>query len=488
MTAHVAIVTGLSLYTVLMLAVSFYWMRRTRTAAEYLLGGRGLPYWVLTGTTIGTCIGTGVVVGATGLAYRHGWAGCAYVIGLGLGTLLAGLIFARMREYQFMTLGEELACYFSGNKLVVEFANISIFVSQLCWLTVQIMGGAAVLSVVTGYSPALCTVASGLITAAISLPGGLRSVVYTDFAQAAILLGGFLTLGWIALEKSGGMAGLGAKVPGAYLSFLGYESFGAGKVFSLILTIVLSTLADSSRRLTMYSADSVRSAKWSMVTSGLIVIAFSLTIGVAGMYAFTLNPNLPRPDQALPWLVMNALPAWLAAFVVVSVASAVFSSANGNAAAAGTFFVRHIYPLVTGRYAQRPLATVRLALCCSFVVSTAIALNTGSIVGFVIRFLPVTVSGLAVAILLGRFWPRANWQGALAALLVTPAVSLLVQFTSILPGFSDNPIIPASLAGVAAQIFVTFLFPPAQRSFLQVVEDMNVQRRNIEHPGPAPAR
>lgn len=483
MTAHNAIIIGLSIYTVLMLLVSFYWMKRTKTAAEFLLGGRGLPYWVLTGTTVGTCIGTGVVIGATGLAYRHGWAGCAYVIGLGFGTVIAGLLFARMREYKFMTLGEELACYFSGNKLVVEFSNVSLFISQLCWLTVQIMGGAAVLSVVTGFSPAICTVASGLITASISLPGGLRSVVYTDFAQAAILLGGFATLAWTALEKSGGMAGLGTMVPESYLSFLGYESFGAGKVFSLILTIVLSIVADSSRRLTMYSADSAGSAKWSMVTSGTIVMIFSLTVGIVGMYTYTLNPNLPRPDQALPWLVMNALPAWLGALVVVSVASAVFSSANGNAAAAGTFFVRHIYPLVTGRYARNPLAAVRIALSFAFVISTAIALNAGSIVDFVIRFLPVTVSGLAIAILLGRYWSRANWQGALAALVVTPVVSLLVQFTSILPSMSDNPIIPASIAGLIAQIVVTFMFPRAQRSFAQVVDDMAAQRKNVEAIG-----
>ena len=177
MNVHIAIAVGLMIYGVLMIAVSFYWMSKTRTAADYLLGGRGLPYWVLSGTTVGTCIGTGAVIGATGLAYRHGWAGCAYVIGLGLGTVIAGALFASMRRHNFMTLSEEIACYYSGDRRVVEFANISLFISQLCWLTVQIMGGAALLSVVTGVSPQLCILFSGLTTAAISLPGGLRSVV-----------------------------------------------------------------------------------------------------------------------------------------------------------------------------------------------------------------------------------------------------------------------------------------------------------------------
>jgi SSS family solute:Na+ symporter len=450
-----------------------FFMTRVKKAADYLVAGRGLPYWVLTGTTVGTCIGTGVVIGASGLAYQHGWAGCAYPIGLGLGTALVGLFFAAMRRYKFMTLSEEIACYYGGNRIVVEFSNISLFLSQLCWLTVQIMGGAAVLNVVTGLRPEVCTVLSGFITAMISIPGGLKTVVYTDFLQAAILLCGFGCLMYSALDRSGGFNGLRQTVPADYFSFLGIRSFGAWKVVSLILTLCLGVLADPCRRLTMYSADSEKAAKWSMVTAGVIVIAFSASVGVVGMYAFHLNPKLPAADQTLPWLVMNVLPPWLAAFVVVSVASAIFSSANGNAAAAGTFFVRHIYPLVTGRFPQRPLVAVRRALACAFVLSTAIALHTGTIVGFVIKFLPVTLTGLAVVTMLGRFWPRATWQGALAALITAPIVSLTI--TSV-----DNPIIPASLAGLIVQVIVSLLTPPNQRSFDEMVEVMNNERKAIE--------
>jgi SSS family solute:Na+ symporter len=177
---------------------------------------------------------------------------------------------------------------------------------------------------------------------------------------------------------------------------------------------------------------------------------------------------------------MNVLPPWLAAFVVVSIASAIFSSANGNAAAAGTFFVRHIFPLVTGRYPKRTLVAVRRALACAFILSTALALYTGTIVGFVVKFLPMTLSGLAVIIMLGRFWPRSTWQGALAALITTPAVSLAVM---LIPGqaeFWDNPIIPATVAGLVAQVVVSVLTPPNTRRFEDLVEAMKRERQAIE--------
>jgi SSS family solute:Na+ symporter len=477
MGTRAAIAVGLVLYVVLTTAVSFFMMARVRKPADYLVAGRGLPVWVLLGTIVGTCIGTGVIVGGSGLAYQHGWAGCAYPIGLGIGTLLTGLMFSEMRRYKFMTLSEEIACYYEGNRMVVEFSNISLFLSQLCWLTVQIMGGAAVVGAVTGLNPKLCVVLAGFAKAVISIPGGLKAVVYTDVLQTVILLGGFSFLIYTALHDVGGVEGLRHSTPPEYFSFLGTDSFGKWNVFSLILVLVLNPIADPGRRLTMYSSRSETGAKWSMVASGLTVILFSVAIGITGMYAFKLNPTLAKPDQALPWLVMNVLPPWLAAFVVVAMVAGMSSAANGNAAAAGTFYVRHIFPLLSGRYPRQPVVTARWALVFAFFFSTALALYTGNIVNFVVKFLPLTMSGLGVIILLGRFWKRANWQGALAALIVTPVVSLIVM------RFWGNPTLPAAAAGAVAMVVVTSLTPPPQKSFAEIAVAMTAERQSIEGAG-----
>ena len=45
MTTHTAIVIGLAIYTIVMLGVSAFWMLRVKKAADYLVAGRGLPYW-----------------------------------------------------------------------------------------------------------------------------------------------------------------------------------------------------------------------------------------------------------------------------------------------------------------------------------------------------------------------------------------------------------------------------------------------------------
>ena len=77
-------------------------------------------------------------------------------------------------------------------------------------------GGAAVLGAVTGLDSKLCVVLAGFAKAIISIPGGLKAVVYTDVLQTIILFCGFGFLVYTALQRSGGLAGLRQSVPADY--------------------------------------------------------------------------------------------------------------------------------------------------------------------------------------------------------------------------------------------------------------------------------
>jgi SSS family solute:Na+ symporter len=468
-------------YAVSMSSVSLFWMRRIKKSTDLLVCGRGLPVWVLTGTMTAAAIGTGITVGASGLAYKSGWGGCVYPIGCGIGAILTGLFFAKMRDYKFITLSEEISCYYSRNKIVLEFVNISLLVAQLFWLAVQIMGAGFVLSVITGLSVTTSMIIGGAFVGIMSIPGGALTVVYTDMIQAIILLTGFVALTSVALINTGGLSNLEAKVPKAFLSFLGHESLGYAKIITIGLALMLQVIADAGRRMIMYSACSAQAAKISMVVSGSIVIIFSASVGIAGMYTYYLNPNIAAQDQALPWLVIHALPAWLGGLVVVAVAAAAYSSGATNGAAASSYFVRHIYPLIMGRYPKRPVIAIRCCLVGVFIIATLCAVFAGTIVDFVVSFLSLLLSGLSVIIILGRFWPRANWQGALAALISAFLVSALIMFVPWLnTRFGDMVIIPASVASLTAHFVVSLATPRKKLTFEQVAEMMTKERESID--------
>jgi SSS family solute:Na+ symporter len=478
MNINVPIVISLGAYTILMLIISIFWMLRVKKPVDFLMARRRLGPAVLTGTVLATGVGTGVTLGASGLAYRTGWGGCVYPIGLGLGMIVVGLLFSKMRNYNFMTLSEEIACYYGGNIVVYNFSNIALFFSKVFWLTVQIMGGGFIISLVTGFPLNQSIIIAGVLIGITSIPGGLLTVVYTDVAQAMILVAGFLVLASVSLSNLGGFSGLRASVPSEYFSFLGVKSLGWKSVISIPIALILSMIADTNNRHRIYSSTSEKAVKIGLYTAGTFEILFSVLIGIIGMSVFALNPSLQAQDQAIPWLATNVLNTWLAAIIVVSVSAAVLSSGDSDAAVSATFFIRHIYPMFTKKRIKNPLRITRIGLVVIFIVSTVIALYAGTIVDFVINFLSVILSGLAIVILLGKYWKRSTWQGAVTAIIVGAIVSLIVMYVPSQREFWVRPIIPATLAAFIGEVLVSLFTTHKKIPFKVVAETLTDERKD----------
>ncbi|HHK42241.1 MAG TPA: sodium:solute symporter family protein, partial [Planctomycetaceae bacterium] len=356
----------------------------------------------------------------------------------------------------------------------------SLYLSQVAWMTVQIMGGGFVLSVVTGLSVPICMLITGGLIAATALPGGLLTVVYTDVIQAFVLFFGFAVLAAIALHQSGGLEELHRQVPDEYVSFLGVDAVGVTTPISIFLALAISIVADPCRRLIIYSGKTESGGVWASWIAGMIEVLFASLVVIVGMYAYSLNPHLEKQDQALPWLVAEVMPIWLASLVVIAVTAAIFSSGNSNAATSGTFFIRHIYPLFMGRAPRNPLRVARWSMAGVFLVSTAMALFARSIVDFVVDALSILTSGLGVIIILGRFWNGATRQGALAALTVSAGVSLLLIFVPDLNVLFEKAVIPATVCGLIAHVLVSLFTQGEKTPFEEVAQTLAQQRRGIE--------
>lgn len=473
------ILAALAGYGVAVSIISFYWMTKVKGAGDYLLAGRSLGFFPLFGSLLATGIGTGVTLGASGLAYESGWGGCIYPLGLGIG-IMVGAVFAGMRRYGLMTLGEEIACYYGGSKVVYNFANVALFLSNVCWLTVQIMGSGFVLSVVTGLEIKTCIVIAGVLIAITTIPGGLLTVVYTDVFQAIVLVAGFIVLGIMALVEVGGFAGLRDSVPPENFSFLGIEALGWKKAVSIPLALIISKIAAPSLRMRIYSATSTKTVRRSLLLAGGAEVAFSVIIGIVGMSAYALGAELTKADQAVTWLVIHVFPTWLAATVVVAITAAIFSSGDSDAAVSASFFVRHIYPMFAGKLPDRPLLVSRLSMICIFVASTTMALFAENIVDFVVSFLSIILSGMSVVIILGRFWKRATWQGALTAIVTGAVVSLVVMCVPGQTELWEEPVIPATLAALVGGVAVSLLTPAPKATFSEVAQQLATERSAID--------
>lgn len=73
------------------------------------------------------------------------------------------------------------------------------------------------------------------------------------------------------------------------------------------------------------------------------------------------------------------------------------------------------------------------------------ALTSNDIISYITKMISMIMSGMFICTMLGRFWTRFNWQGAVAALAGGAGASVAVLVDSDWLAFWGNPCIPAVL-------------------------------------------
>lgn len=65
--------TGFGAYVLFLIWLGWFVSRNQKSGEDFLLGGRGLPLFLVLGTTVATMVGTGSSMGAVGFGYSNGW-------------------------------------------------------------------------------------------------------------------------------------------------------------------------------------------------------------------------------------------------------------------------------------------------------------------------------------------------------------------------------------------------------------------------------
>lgn len=461
-----------------------WWISRSAKGGDdFLLGGRNLPFFLTLGTTVATMVGTGSSMGAVGFAYLNGWAGMIYGLGGATGILLLAKLFAPVRDHQFMTMSEEVSYYVGANPVVKNTIALFIFIASIGWLGAHILGGGMYLAWLTGLSPLSAKLIIALGFSVYVVIGGYVAVVWTDSIQAIVLFVGFFLMAGVALYEVGGISEMASAQPVLNQSFLSLDKIGTVHGLSLFFAVLVGVLVAPSFRQRIYSGKHVKSIRQSFYLSGGLYLVFAIVPAIIGMAAYLLNPNLENSAFSFPYMAFELLPFGLAALVIVAGLSATISSASSDAIAAVSVLIRDIYSLVFKRmpHAHEVVKLSRIGLVATIGTALMLALLTDDVIGYITNMIATLMSGLCVCVMLGHFWPRFNWQGAIAALVVSLIVSLAIILIPSWQAFWGNPIIPAIAASAVMAFIVTLLTPAQACSSAQALAILKAQREEMQH-------
>lgn len=329
----------------------FYYKSHVKTAKDYFLANRSLPWWVIGLSIIGTNIGSNDYIGAAGNAYSIGIAQANFEwIGAIPAMILSALVFIpffwRAGVY---SIPEYLGLRYNNAVRFIAACVMSVFavviVGVFLWAT------AIMLQTYLGWPIWFSILVTATVVGFYTISGGLGAVAITDTVQTFIMFFTAIIVAFIGIEKIGGfdvfIKTLQNNYPDHLHSFLpaNHPVFPWPGVI-LGLGIVLSPAywcANQAILQRTFAAKSEWDGKASMMFAACLKTFVPFLIVMPGLLALTLaGKSITHQDQALPWVIKHILPAGISGLMFVAFIAALQSSIDSTMNSTSVMIVRDI--------------------------------------------------------------------------------------------------------------------------------------------------
>jgi len=462
-------------YAILILGVGL-WVSRDKkghqkTAEDYFLASKSLPWWAIGASLIAANISAEQFIGMSGAGFASGLAVASYEWMSAITLIIVGKYFLPVFiQKGIYTIPEFVEKRYSTNLktiLAVFWIALYVFVN----LTSVLYLGALAIETIMGIPMIYAAIALALFAAAYSLYGGLSAVAWTDVIQVAFLVLGGLVTTYLALNTvSGGegmfaglhvvyeavperfamildksnpqyknLPGIGVLVGGLWVANLYYWGFNQ--------YIIQRTLA----------AKSLKEAQNGILFAAFLKLLIPFIVVIPGIAAYVMlndpeilaslgeagakNPPSPeQADKAYPWL-LQFLPTGLKGIAFAALAAAIVSSLASMLNSTSTIFTMDIYKQYINPKAgdKETVRTGRLSAGIALIIAIIMAPMLGGIdqaFQFIQEYTGVVSPGILAVFLCGLFFRKTTNNAAIIGVLAS--IPIAMYFKVAPKGWSDS--------------------------------------------------
>lgn len=480
-----------ALYAIVILGVGL-WVSRDKkghekSAEDYFLAGKSLPWWAIGASLIAANISAEQFIGMSGSGFAIGLAIASYEWMAAASLLIVGKfflpIFIQKGLYTIPEFVEKRYNTTLKSILAVFWLALFVFVN----LTAVLYLGAKALDTIigTGDGSMMIIFIIGLaaFSAAYSLWGGLSAVAWTDVIQVVLLVGGGLVTTFIALDHlSGGagvwagfkmlyelipqkfsmivdrgeiitpnghdawndLPGLAVLVGGMWVANLYYWGFNQ---YIIQRTLAAKSLAESQKGI-VFAASLKLILPLIVVIPGMVAyVYYAAPAGAPTMEgvqaAFTSPTGAVINDNAYPWLVRTFIPSGLKGLILAALAAAIVSSLASMLNSTATIFTMDIYRAnINPQASEKQTVKVgRISGLVALVIACFIAPLLGGLpqaFQFIQEYTGVVSPGILAIFLLGLFWKKTTTKGAIWGAFLS--IPIAMYFKVAPKGWSDSGI------------------------------------------------
>ena len=426
-------------YALLMVGMACFFIFKKKDENDYFRGGNRIPWYVAGMSIFATMLSSITFIAIPTQAYLQDWryfVMAFFIIGMAPVAIYYYLPF-------FCRLGITSAYEYLEKRFnlgVRLFGSAAFVVFMVCRVAVVTLLPAIALNAVTGISIDACILICGVLTMIYCSLGGLEAVIWSDFVQGIVLMGGAVSVLVLLIMKTGG--------DGAHFSTFWNVASTYNKNtmwdFRFILTqpvFWVVAVQGLISNLSSYTSDQCviqryiatpdeNATKRSLWFNGCMSVFAQVVFYGIGMALFAfyhthpeaMDVTMPKGDSVLPIFMATEMPPWLAGLVIAAVFAATISTLSANLSSASTAvvtdFVKRFNPGISGK------AQIRCGQVCTYVVGiigimaalTLARMESSDLFDNFNKYIAMLTAGLTGLFFMGVFMPRIKGIAAVLGL------------------------------------------------------------------------
>lgn len=462
---QVWILVAFALYFFMMLGIGGFYYKRSKSSADYFLGGRKLGGWVAAMSAQASDMSGWLLMGLPGSIYALGTGQIWIGVGLALGTALNWIFISkRLRRYTIVagdsvTLPQYLKNRFKTKSNAINIISaIFIMVFFLVYTASAFTAVSKLFVEVFHIEYVVALTIGALVIIGYTFLGGFLAVCWTDFVQGMLMLFAILIIPILAIGLIGGFGETVDIANAVSPNYLNPFKNADGSTISAVSMI--SQLAwglgyfGMPHILVRFMA--IRSDAEVKKSRIIAIIWVILALGAAGLAGVVGRVYLQFAGKSVltggneEKVFINTIlhmftEYWyipiIAGILLCGILAAAMSTADSQLLVAASAYSEDIHRVIDKKADDKKMIRVsRIAVAVIAVIAYLIALDqNSSVMGLVSNAWSGFGSTFGAVVLLSLFWKRINASGAIAGILGGGITVILWDYIPLLGGktFAD---------------------------------------------------
>ncbi|MFT3754359.1 MAG: sodium:solute symporter [Pseudoxanthomonas sp.] len=471
-------------YLVSMIGIGMYFYLREKrnSTSDFFVGGRSIPFWAAGVSLYATNTSSISFIAIPAKAFETNWQYMTNNLIAVLGLMFVAVwIVPLLRRLDLMSVFSYLETRFHPSIRMIASA-LCIAMQVGARMSVILFLPALAIATITGISVVVSIVLMGVFTIIYTALGGMKAVIWTDFVQVIVKMGGAIfAIAFIVWHLKGGMpeffstAMAESKMHTLDFSFDLTKATVWGFIFLVLFDVVLTFPKDQvlmQRTLSTKSDKEAGRSIWAfaaiMIPGGFVFYGIGTALWVFYKnHPERLNPLLPI-DATFPLFIAAELPPGVTGLIIAGIFAAAMATLSGIMNSVATLISVDFYEKLAKRSSQKKsvlfaeITTVLVGLAGMALALLLSRYDIHSLFDVSIELAGLLGGGFAGAYTLGMFTRRANSPGVAIGIGCSIVLTFLAWWMDLVHPYFYLAI--SILLSIVIGYLASLLFPAPMRS------------------------